>query len=91
MLFKRHQEPESPPERGPLYPAVRDAIVEAQAYARTHGGRIDLVDVTNDGEVRVRLSGTCRGCPLSGITLKVAVEQQLKILVPGIRSVVQVK
>jgi Fe-S cluster biogenesis protein NfuA len=70
-----------------LYAAVRDALVNVQQYARTHGGTIELVDVSDSGEVTVRMKGTCRGCPLAGITLKSGVEEQLKILVPGVRKV----
>lgn len=86
-LFRR--KPAEPIEMGPLYPEVRDAMYEVQAYARSHGGTIALMGVSQEGEVRVRLSGTCRGCPMSAITLKLGVEQRLRILVPGVTRVVQ--
>ncbi len=79
-----------PDEAGPLYPAVRDAIHDVQAYARSHGGEIQLVGVSEEGDVKVRFTGTCNGCPMSGLTLKHGVEEQLKVLVPGVRKVVQV-
>jgi Fe-S cluster biogenesis protein NfuA len=75
---------------GPLYAAVRDALTEVRAYARSHGGDIELVSVSEDGEVQVRMSGMCRGCPLSDITFKLGIEQQLKALVPGIVRVTKV-
>ncbi len=74
---------------GPLYPAVRDAMYEVQAYARSHGGNIELVGVDEDGRVTIRLSGTCKGCPLSVLTVKTGVEQRLKVLVPGVTGVHQ--
>jgi Fe-S cluster biogenesis protein NfuA len=81
--------PEPVGERGPLYVAVRDAMADVQAYARTHGGEIHLVAVTEEGDVKVRLTGTCRGCPLSAVTIKLGVEQTLRQLVPGVRRVIQ--
>ena len=92
-IFSRlKREPEvAPPEaHGPLYPAVRDALVEVQAYARSHGGHIELIGVNEDGEVRVRFRGACKGCPVADLTFKLGIEQQLKLLVPGVRRVERV-
>jgi Fe-S cluster biogenesis protein NfuA len=84
-LFRR---PEPPPEEtGPLFPLVKEAMGDVQAYARSHGGEIRLLSVTQDGDVHIQLFGTCRGCPMSGVTIKLGVEQQLRQLVPGVRKV----
>lgn len=72
---------------GPLYNDVRLALEDVQAYARSHGGEIQLRGVSEEGEVSIRLTGTCDGCPLSSVTLKVGVEDRLKSLVPGVRKV----
>ena len=77
-------------EMGPLYPQVRAAILDVQAYARSHGGEIVLLGVSEDGDVSIRLTGACNGCPMSGLTLKHGIEEQLKVLVPGVRKVLQV-
>lgn len=77
--------------QGPLYAAVRAAMTDVQAYARSHGGEIQLVGVDEDGTVRIRFGGLCKSCPLSGITLKHGVEEQLKQLVPGVKKVLQEK
>ncbi|HWD39214.1 MAG TPA: NifU family protein [Fimbriimonas sp.] len=66
-------------------------MADVQAYARSHGGRIDLVSVSEDGDVTIRLNGSCSGCPMSDLTLKHGIEEQLRVVVPGIRNVVQVK
>lgn len=76
---------------GPLYPKVRAAMVDVQAYARSHGGEIRLVGVSESGEVSIQLTGACNGCPMSGLTLKHGIEEQLKMLVPGVRRVIQIK
>lgn len=52
------------------------------------GGDVKLVDVTDDGVVKVELTGACRGCPLSELTLANGIERILKERVPGVVSVV---
>ncbi|MFO0972577.1 MAG: NifU family protein [Phycisphaerae bacterium] len=52
------------------------------------GGDIQLVDVTAAGVVRVRLTGSCVGCPSASETLKFGVERNLKAAVPEVREVV---
>ena len=89
-LFSRKKKDETPVENGPLYPAVKDAMADVQAYARSHGGNIDLLSVSEGGEVRIKLRGTCNGCPMSGITIRLGIEERLRVLVPGIRKVIQV-
>jgi Fe-S cluster biogenesis protein NfuA len=54
------------------------------------GGDIELVDVGEDGVVKVRLKGACCGCPMSQMTLTMGVERKLKELVPEVKSVVAV-
>ena len=77
-------------EKGPLYPSVRDAMSDVQAYARSHGGQIHLLGVTDDGEVKIKMTGACHGCPMSTVTLKLGIEAQLRSLVPGVTKVTQV-
>lgn len=78
-----------PSEQGPLFASVKDAMREVQAYARSHGGEIDLLGVNEEGDVRIRFRGTCVGCPMSAITLRLGIEERLKSLVPGVRKVVR--
>lgn len=64
---------------------------DVKAYARSHGGDIELVGVSDDGDVTVRMAGACRGCPMSAVTLKMGIEGQLRLLVPGVKRVIQAK
>ncbi|GIF12749.1 NifU family protein [Actinoplanes teichomyceticus] len=59
----------------------------AGAFARSHGGRMELVDA-RDGVVTVRMLGACRGCPAAASTLWQRVEEQLRRRCPGLRAVV---
>ena len=52
------------------------------------GGDVKLVDVTDDGVVKVELTGACKGCPRSELTLANGIERILKERVPGVVSVV---
>ena len=54
------------------------------------GGDVELVDVTEDGIVKVRLKGACGSCPMSTMTLKMGIERAVKERIPGVKEVVQV-
>jgi Fe-S cluster biogenesis protein NfuA len=54
------------------------------------GGDVELVEVTDDGIVKVRLKGACGSCPMSTMTLKMGIERAMKEKVPGVTEVVQV-
>jgi Fe-S cluster biogenesis protein NfuA len=54
------------------------------------GGDVELVDVSDDGIVQVKLIGACSGCPMSQITLSQGIERQLKARIPSLKQVVAV-
>lgn len=54
------------------------------------GGDVELVEVTPDGVVKVRLVGACRGCPMSQMTLKMGIERKIKQVVSEVKGVVAV-
>lgn len=60
--------------------AIRPAV-------QSDGGDLELLEVTEDGVVRVRLHGACVGCPSSLVTLKMGIEQNLREHVPEVREV----
>ncbi len=69
-----------------LKKAVEQALTKIRPMLRRDGGDIELVDVT-DGIVKVRLTGACKGCPMSQMTLKQGVEKLLMKEVPGLKQV----
>jgi len=69
---------------------VLKALERVRPYLQSDGGDIQLVEVTSDNIVKVKLQGACHGCPYSMQTLKAGVEQALIQEVPEIRSVVSV-
>jgi Fe-S cluster biogenesis protein NfuA len=66
---------------------VLKAIEELRPHLQADGGDIELVDVTDDGVVQVRLLGACVGCPMRQMTLTHGVTRFLKKQVPEIKDV----
>ena len=66
--------------------AVEQALAKIRPMLQRDGGDIELVEVT-DGIVKVRLTGACKGCPMSQMTLKQGVEKLLMQEVPGLKQV----
>jgi len=66
--------------------AVEQALAKIRPLLQRDGGDIELVEV-NDGVVKVRLTGACKGCPMSQMTLKQGVEKLLLKEVPGLKEV----
>ena len=67
---------------------VEAALKKIRPMLQADGGDIELVDVSKDGVVKVKLTGACGCCPMSQMTLKNAVEERLKKEVPGIKEVI---
>jgi Fe-S cluster biogenesis protein NfuA len=66
---------------------VEQALNKIRPALQGDGGDVELVEVGQDGVVRVRLKGACGGCPMSQMTLKMGIERILKKEVPEIKSV----
>lgn len=66
---------------------VQEALEKIRPMLRADGGDVELVEVTADGVVRVRLEGACHGCAMSRMTLKNGIERVLKEEVPGVTEV----
>ena len=67
---------------------VAEVLEAIRPSLQADGGDIELVEVTDDGVVKVQLQGACQGCPMSQITLSQGVERVLKDRVEGVVSVV---
>ena len=63
--------------------------VEA-ALEKIDGGNVELVEVTPDGIVKVKLTGACYGCPMSQMTLKMGIGRVLKKEIPEVKDVLEV-
>lgn len=63
---------------------VRQAIEEVKPRLGLHGGSVELVEVTSEGGVRLKLEGNCEGCPSSRLTLKFSIEEAIYAAAPEI-------
>lgn len=66
---------------------VRAALDRVRKNLQADGGDAQLVEVTPDGVVKVRLQGACKGCPMSQMTLKRGIEATIKSEVPEVQRV----
>jgi Fe-S cluster biogenesis protein NfuA len=66
---------------------VLRAIESIRPFLQADNGDIELVEITEDGIVRVKLTGACDVCPLSVITLRAGIERSMLRQVPGIKRV----
>jgi len=69
---------------------IESTLDKIRPSLQADGGDVELVDVSEDGVVKVRLTGACGGCPMSQMTLKMGVERMLKQEVPEVKEVIKV-
>ena len=66
---------------------VLKAIDDLRPYLHNDGGDMELVEITSDNRVIVKLLGACKTCSVSSVTMKAVLEENLKLLIPEIISV----
>jgi len=69
---------------------VQESLDKIRPNLQADGGDCKLVDVLDDGTVQVELTGACKGCPMSQMTLQMGIEATLKEQVEGVSQVVAV-
>ncbi len=69
---------------------IQGVIDRVRPYLQRDGGDVQLVDITEDNVVKVKLVGACGTCPMSTMTLKGGIEAELKKSVPEVKAVVAV-
>jgi len=66
---------------------IQAALDIVRPQLQADGGDAEIVEITDDGIVKLRLKGACGGCPMSQMTLKMGIERILKEKVPAVKSV----
>ena len=69
---------------------VTETLETIRPFLQRDGGDVELVDVSDDGVVQVRLTGACNGCPMAQMTLSEGIERELKAQIPELKRVVAV-
>ena len=70
----------------PLEDRVLGALAEVRPYLEQHGGNVELLGI-DEGVARLRLQGTCNGCPSSTATLRHAIEDAIQRVAPDIEEI----
>lgn len=74
-----------------MHEKVQAVLEKVRPMLQADGGDVELVDVTDNNIVQVRLTGACKGCPMSQATLKNGIERMVLKELPEIKSVEAVK
>ena len=69
---------------------VEKALEKVRPMLLADGGNVELVEVTSDGIVKLRLKGSCGCCPMSSMTLKMGIEKIIKQDVPEVKEVIAI-
>jgi len=69
---------------------IEQALEKIRPMLTADGGNVELVEVSDDGVVKLKLTGACGACPMSQVTLKMGIEKILKEEVPAIKEVVAI-
>jgi Fe-S cluster biogenesis protein NfuA len=69
---------------------INSAIDEVRPYLKADGGDVELVEVTGDLTVKVRLTGACDGCPFSIMTLRAGIEQAIRKKFPEMKELIAI-
>lgn len=69
---------------------IEAALAQLRPSLQPDGGDVKLLDISPDGVVRVGLTGSCAGCPMSRLLLQIKIEQTLKQNLPSVTRVVTV-
>ena len=77
-------------EKDTIKERVEKALRKIKPSLQADGGNVELVEVTPEGVVKVKLTGACLGCPMSQMTLKMGIGRMLKKEVPEVKEVVEV-
>lgn len=73
-----------------LLEKIEASLNTMRPYLADDGGNVEVVEVSDDMVVKVRLLGACSTCPQSFMTMKAGIEEAIKRSVPGIKSVVAI-
>jgi Fe-S cluster biogenesis protein NfuA len=65
---------------------VRNALESVKPRLGLHGGNVELIGVTSEGGIKLRLEGNCHGCPSSRVTLKSSIEEAVYAAAPDVTA-----
>lgn len=79
-----------PKEKQQYLEAIEVSLNSVRPFLAKDGGNVELVDVTDDLTVNIRLTGNCKTCLMSDMTMKNGIEQSIKKALPKVKNVVEI-
>lgn len=76
--------------REQLMARIEMSLDTMRPYLKNDGGNVEVVELTEDNVLKVKLVGTCSNCPQSYMTMKAGIEDAVKKSVPEVTSVIAV-
>jgi Fe-S cluster biogenesis protein NfuA len=70
-----------------LIKRVEEALENIRPYLQTDGGDVEVIDITPEMVVRLRLVGSCESCSMSAMTMKAGIEKTIRKAIPEILGV----
>ncbi len=74
-------------DRSALIQRIENSLDNVRPYLNADGGDIEVVELTDDFVVKVKLVGACESCPVSFMTMKAGVEESLKRDIPELKKI----
>ena len=73
-----------------LQQKVEDALDTIRPYLEADGGNVEVVEITEDQTLKLELTGACRTCNMSRMTMRSGIEETIRRAVPEIRMIISV-
>lgn len=70
-----------------LHKKVEEALNTIRPYLEADGGNVAVVEITSDQILKLELTGACKTCNMSHMTMKAGIEETIKRAVPEIKGI----
>lgn len=73
-----------------LYKRVEDALDSIRPYLAADGGNVEVIEITEDQDLKIEMKGACKTCNMSQMTIKAGIEETIRHAVPEIKNIIAV-
>jgi Fe-S cluster biogenesis protein NfuA len=73
-----------------LYKRVEDALDSIRPYLAADGGNVEVIEITQDQDLKIEMKGACKTCNMSQMTIKAGIEETIRHAVPEIKNIIAV-
>ncbi|NBQ48580.1 MAG: NifU family protein [Sphingobacteriia bacterium] len=73
-----------------LYKRVEDALDSIRPYLAADGGNVEVIEITQDQDLKIEMKGACKTCNMSQMTIKAGIEETIRHAVPEIKNIIAI-